>query len=623
MSTNGGKFLAAVEAVLNDTVRLLPTDSEPDLHALQFAVGRLPDALTEHDPTPLEREFIRRAFISECEARRYKGIARLINVAFVDGKPGAEDDTDTSARATVPPPEAELLEAAKPILHASDQLALVSEQVTELGYAGNTDAVELLDLALTSRLLKRPINVQVEGASASGKSFTVDMAQRFHPPDAVHDLTAMSERALAYSESDFRHRFVKIGEAAALFQDGIGATIVRELAWGNGIRYEVVEKTDEGLRARVIEKPGPTGFITTATKGLDPEISTRLLRIHITDSPEQTRAVVKSLAQKMTDPAPEPNLSAWHTAQRWLEHYGNRETVVPFACDLAENVPVDDVRMRRDFEQILTVMQAHAFRHQRTRKVDEQGRVVADRRDYEAAYRLLTNVLAITLDAVTNEMRATVKAVSDLRAEGSEAVSYPQLAEKLELSRSGAWRRAQCALKGGYLVNAEEKKGYPAKLALGDPLPPARPVLPAPEDLFPAPPPKSTHRVNTPRESPARMREMGVERGVESGEVLTQHLEAVNSPVNTPLPRSDGGKSGGVEPLRGNQGGTDETPTPTPKPEVIRQAREYAIGHPDCSREDVLHHFPFDRQPAAEAAVNALVTSGDPRFAQLARKGTP
>lgn len=102
---------------------------------------------------------------------------------------------------------------------------------------------------------------------------------RFTPPEAVHDLTAMSERALAFSDFESQHRFVVIGEASALFRDGVGATIVRSLAWGDGIRYEVVEKTSVGLRARVIHKPGPTGLITTTTKDLDSEISTRLLRI--------------------------------------------------------------------------------------------------------------------------------------------------------------------------------------------------------------------------------------------------------------------------------------------------------------------------------------------------------
>ncbi len=55
--------------------------------------------------------------------------------------------------------------------------------------------------------------------------------------------------------------------------------------------------------------------------------------------------------------------------------------------------------MRRDVTQILGVVRAHAFLHQRTRERAADGSILAARADYAAAYRLLASVLAITLDA--------------------------------------------------------------------------------------------------------------------------------------------------------------------------------------------------------------------------------
>ncbi len=53
----------------------------------------------------------------------------------------------------------------------------------------------------------------------------------------------------------------------------------RTLLSENRICYETVEKTDEGLKSRVIRKPGPTGLITTTTAAtLHPENETRLSR---------------------------------------------------------------------------------------------------------------------------------------------------------------------------------------------------------------------------------------------------------------------------------------------------------------------------------------------------------
>jgi hypothetical protein len=179
---------------------------------------------------------------------------------------------------------------------------------------------------------------------------------------------------------------------------------------------------------------------------------------------------------------------------------------------LADAVPVEDVRMRRDFQQILTVVRAHAFMHERTRKVDDKGRVVADRRDYEAAYRLLANVLAITLDSVTDETRQTVDVVTRLIASGSKSVTYRQLMSELGLSKSGVSLRAKQAVEAGFLVNTEQRRGYPARLELGEPLPEDRPVLPAPGDLFAADvPPNSTSQ--RPPEKPRQDGTETVERG--------------------------------------------------------------------------------------------------------------
>jgi hypothetical protein len=142
--------------------------------------------------------------------------------------------------------------------------------------------------------------------------------------------------------------------------------------------------------------------------------------------------------------------------------------------------------MRRDFTQIVSIIETHAFMHQLTRERDERGRILADERDYRAAYRLLAQVLSNTLDAVSEETRETVAAVEELSAEQEypRGVSCSELGVYLEMSRSGASRRAKSALRNGYLANNEERKGHPARLVVADALPARRSVLPAPEDLF-------------------------------------------------------------------------------------------------------------------------------------------
>jgi hypothetical protein len=100
------------------------------------------------------------------------------------------------------------------------------------------------------------------------------MVLKFFPDDAFFERTAMSDRALAYSDENFRHRFLVIYEAAGMNSD-IGSYLIRSLLSEGVIRYELVEKTRNGMRPRLIEKQGPTGLIvtTTATR-LHPENET-------------------------------------------------------------------------------------------------------------------------------------------------------------------------------------------------------------------------------------------------------------------------------------------------------------------------------------------------------------
>lgn len=478
----------------------------------------------------------------------------------------------------------ELLEAGREILEAPDQLDQYRDSLQALGFAGSTEAAELAHLALSSRALERPLGLAFRGPSAAGKSFTVETAARHHPDDAMHDISAMSERYLAYAEFPTEHRYVCIAEASALHNDGVGATIIRELSWNRRLRYGTVVRSEDGPQAVTIERPGPTGLITTSTRDLDPEIATRLIAVHITDAPEQTRKVMERLAATAAGrTAPDADLSAWHAASDWLVTAGNRKVVVPYAPAVADGVPAESVRMRRDFEQVMTVVRAHAFMHQLTRPRNDAGHVVATRDDYAAAHRLLAETMAVTLDRVSDTIRETVEAVERLaETKGpGKGVSYPELAAELEMSRSGANRRGQKALQEGYLANTEERDGYPARLVPADPLPAARAVLPDPKDIPPSEdPPKRTHGLTPPEESPATAGETPVRPPDSYPGGCDAQGGGVCDPPRTPSTARNGGeKSEGCEGVRPIQGGAGEgvsRPDPERDPEAFER---WAIQH--------------------------------------------
>ncbi len=363
----------------------------------------------------------------------------------------------------------------------------VDDVLQRCGLVGDKRNARLLYLALTSRLLSRPVNVNVEGPSAAGKNYTVLQVVSLFPADATHILTAFSERSLVYTEADLRHRFVIVNEAAGLHRDGVGGTIVRALAWDGRLIYETVDKTNKGLRPRRIEKLGPCGLITTTTKLLDAELATRMLTITVRDDPDQTRLIVQEAGRRAAKGAADVDVSSFVAAQRWLASGGVHEVAMPFGEVLGDLVYAGAVRMRRDFAQLLTLVQTCALLHQRQRPRDDHGRIVATLEDYGVVYALAVDVLnATAADDLTPAQREAVQAVIAHNGETGKEASFQDVARGLGIDKSSARRRLIRPRVNGFVVNEEARKGYPARLKPGDPLPEVRPAIPTPEALVEA-----------------------------------------------------------------------------------------------------------------------------------------
>ncbi|HZA24154.1 MAG TPA: hypothetical protein VFA32_16385, partial [Dehalococcoidia bacterium] len=319
--------------------------------------------------------------------------------------------------------------------------------------------------------------------SSAGKNAALEATLPIFPESAYYLVRASSPRALIYNEEQFQHRVVVLTEADSLPEEGPAASAMRSLMSDREMSYEVVEKGQDGsFHVRKIVKPGPTGLITTSTRPLGDQASTRMLTITIPDSPEQTRLVLEAQAARVNQDAPAPDLSQWVALQRWLELAGERRVAIPFAAALAQAVPATAVRMRRDFPQLLTVIQTMALLHQTLRERDSQGRVVANLDDYTQTHWLLEEVFTTTVsEGATPAVRQTVAAVARLCLNGP--VQENQLVQHLGLSKSTVHYRVQRALQGGWLVNQTTQRGAPAQLVLGAPLPDDSP-LPRPESLL-------------------------------------------------------------------------------------------------------------------------------------------
>jgi len=373
--------------------------------------------------------------------------------------------------------------ACEELARCPDILSKVTKTVQACGLVGEERAVKLIYLTLTSRLLARIVSIAVKGPSSGGKSFLVEIVLRLFPPEAFYVLTAMSEHALAYGEEPLAHRIILLYEAAGLTGD-FSTYLVRSLLSEGRICYDTVEKTADGLKARRIEREGPTGLITTTTAvRLHPENETRLLSVTVADTPEQTKAIMKAQAERQGH-VDALDVVSWHEFQRFLA-LGPVHVVIPFAGELADLVPPVAVRLRRDYPTLLALIEAHALLHQASRKRAADRAIIATIEDYSAVREIVADLVSHGIGAtVPKSIRETVNAVANLLSEeGSDGVSVTKLGQKLQLDKSSASRRAHDAIAAGYLKNLEDKRGRPKRLVLGDPVPGDIEVLPPPEKL--------------------------------------------------------------------------------------------------------------------------------------------
>ena len=200
------------------------------------------------------------------------------------------------------------------------------------------------------------------------------------------------------------------------------------------------------------------------------------LEVPLRDDTGQTRAIMRAHAAAVDETPPKHlDLAPFLALQQWLEVGGERRVTVPFGMALAELLPADAVRMRRDFRQLLTCLQALALLRQCQRSRSATGAIEATIEDYASLHWLFGDVFDdLATEGLTPAIRETVEAVRV-----GEEVSETALASRLGIAKSTASYRVGRALKRGWLVNNETRRGCPAKLARGEPLPDAVHVLPS------------------------------------------------------------------------------------------------------------------------------------------------
>jgi DNA-binding transcriptional ArsR family regulator len=387
--------------------------------------------------------------------------------------------------------DAELFELARPVLEAENPLQAAVERVSQtFGVVGENDNLQLLLLALTTRIFPQPVNVLVVGGTGQGKSFLTDAACATLPLCCHRRIVGASARALLFHPLA-KGTVLQWLELPELGGDTIAATILRSILWQapqeTATDYLFVEWTPKGARRRSVQMPRQVALITTKVDlPKDDQLLSRFLVMEVHESPDKRRAVLSALAASFNGVQPNPTDDALEPVRafaEWLGRFKVRVTI-PYAyalADLFAELPASE-RDFRDFVTLLKLVAACALWNLSKRQHAFDGdnlQVTANLDDYATVYRLLLPVWGKPRSAALSE---TERRVAEALKESDHPATAEELAKIVGITDRSV-RRALKDLAEKGLVERGEKRGRSYEWRLIGDLDALTVTLPTPEEV--------------------------------------------------------------------------------------------------------------------------------------------
>jgi DNA-binding transcriptional ArsR family regulator len=385
--------------------------------------------------------------------------------------------------------DAELFDLARPVLDAENPLQAAVERVSQtFGVVGENDNLQLLLLALTTRIFPQPVNVLVVGGTGQGKSFLTDAACATLPPCCHRRIVGASARALLFHPLA-KGTVLQWLELPELGGDTIAATILRSILWQapqeTATDYLFVEWTPKGARRRSVQMPRQVALITTKVDlPKDDQLLSRFLVMEVKESPDKRRAVLSALAASFNGVQSSPTDDALEPVRAFAEWLGRVQArvTIPYAhalADLFAELPASECDYR-DFATLLKLIAACALWNLAKRQHAFDGdrlQVTANLADYATVYRLLLPVWGKPRSAALSE---TERRVAEALKESDHPATAEELAKVVGITDKSV-RRALKDLAEKGLAERGEKRGRAYEWRLVSDLDALTVTLPTPE----------------------------------------------------------------------------------------------------------------------------------------------
>jgi DNA primase len=286
----------------------------------------------------------------------------------------------------------EIQEMAEKI--ASDPLLFKNriEMVNKLGVIGEKRNIGTYMVVIDSSLLpmgtsgSEALAAKNSGPQGSGKSHPLFTTLKLYPKSAYYLITSGSAKSLYNLNDGLKHKALILTEALQLQSGRQGdnelAYSIRTLVSEGHLKYQYTGFIDKKKVTIVQELKGPTSLLTTTIHGkLEEQLEDRMITIHPNTTAEQTRDIISRTAEMASgnrDAVDKKTLDSWKLFYESLEPV---VVVIPYAKDIAEFINRNGslpITARRAFKRVLTTIKTIALIHQRQRRRDDMGNVIAE-----------------------------------------------------------------------------------------------------------------------------------------------------------------------------------------------------------------------------------------------------
>ncbi|RLG60308.1 hypothetical protein DRN87_04395 [Candidatus Geothermarchaeota archaeon] len=337
----------------------------------------------------------------------------------------------------------------------------------DLYIVGEDKNKQLVFHVMASKDLDDPIHASVEGGSGIGKTTLVSRILKCFPEDQVIVLSRFTPAYLDYVKDRLKHKILLIQQLTGAES---GQDTLHVMMTEKGLRLGTVKRGEGGTyEVYYVEAEGPLSFITTTIKSvkLDEQFRTRVWRIYLDDSPEQTMKIQEFNNLLAREPWREDEikeeLRKIQLYMKFLSKYGVKDILIPYSDKI--KLSGRSVRIRRDHLKLLNLIKVIAYVNQFYNhyivNVDGKQYVVANKKDLEKALEIAGESLKQTVLDLPKAADDILKICREISADKDSVITAREVAKRSggRYSQATARNYLNYLVDTGFLYKIEEGGG--------------------------------------------------------------------------------------------------------------------------------------------------------------------